>query len=191
MQIRTELNAASQELQSLKHHFQQFLVNYRNIIDTSPANTKVPPVAQQARPTETVASQARQAEMPFVASQARQPQPPFVASQARQPQTPFVAPQARQAEMPFVSQLASRLQPSPAADGLLTVNVSRKMGQVGNNVTVTFSSNDKIASRKAKICGSSAKNGHFYGPGHEPISLMGCSVPLQCQLVPTYRASSM
>ena len=88
--------------------------------------------------------------MPFVAPQARQPERPFVALQASQAQMPFVVPQARQAEMPFVAQPASRPQPGPRADGLLTVNVdgtfSRKMDQVGNNVTVTFSSNHEIAS---------------------------------------------
>ena len=69
--------------------------------------------------------------------------------------------------MPFVAQPASRLQVGPVADGILTVNVdgrvSRKMDQIGNNVTVTFSSNDEIASRKAKICGSSAKMDTFTG----------------------------
>ena len=37
------------------------------------------------------------------------------------------------------------------------------MDQVGNNVTVTFSSNDEIAARKAKICSSSAKMDTFMG----------------------------
>ena len=63
--------------------------------------------------------------------------------------------------MPFVAQLASRPQPGPAADSLLTINVdgtvSRKMDQVCNDVTVTLSSNDKTAPRKAKIFSSSAK----------------------------------
>ena len=103
--------------------------------------------------------------MPFLASQARQAQPPSAASQASQ--MPFVSPQARQDEMPFVAQPAPRLHPCPVADGLLTVNVdgtvSRKMDQIGNNVTITFSSNNEIASRKAKVCGSSAKMDTFTG----------------------------
>ena len=132
---------------------QQFLIDYRNAIAGQPANAQVPPVAQPARPAPSVASQASQTAMPFVASQARQTQPPSVASQARQ------------SEIPCVAQPASRFQPGPVADSLLTVNVdgtvSRKMDQIGNNVTVTFSSNDEIASRKAKICGSSAKMAIF------------------------------
>ena len=146
LQIRTEVNATSQELRTLKTDFEQSLVTCCNVIAASPADAQVPPVAQPARPTSSVASQARQ--MPFVASQASQM--PFVASQARQTQPPFIASQARQAEMPFVAQPASRLHPGPIADGLLTVNVdgtvSRKMDQIGNNVTVTFSSNNEISS---------------------------------------------
>ena len=105
LQISTELNAASQDIQTLKTDLQQFLVTYRNVIAASPADARVPLVAQPARPTEM----------------------------------PFVAPHARQAEIPFVAQPASRPQPGPVADGLLKVNVdgtvSRKMDQVGNNVT--------------------------------------------------------
>ena len=51
LQIRTEVNAASQELQTLKTDLQQFLVTYRTIIAASPADARVPPVAQPARPT--------------------------------------------------------------------------------------------------------------------------------------------
>ena len=80
---------------------------------------------------------------------------------------PFVAQPTRPSEAPFVAPPASRPQTGPLADNLLTINVdgtvSRKMDQVGNNVTVTFSSNDKIASRKAKIFGSSAKMDTFTG----------------------------
>ena len=96
---------------------QQFLVTYHNVIAASPADARVPLVAQPARPTEM----------------------PFVAPQARQSEMHFVAPQARHAEMPFVAQPASRPQPGPVADSLLTVNVdgtvSHKMDQVGNNFT--------------------------------------------------------
>ena len=65
-------------------------------------------------------------------------------------QVPFVAqPASRPSEAPFVAQPASRPPVNLATDSPLTVNVdgtaSRKMDQVGNNVKVTFSSNDKIA----------------------------------------------
>ena len=75
LQIYTELKAASKELQSLKNDLHQFLVNYRNIIVTSPADARMPPIA----------SLARQAQPPFVASQARQPEMPFVAQPAPRP----------------------------------------------------------------------------------------------------------
>ena len=103
LQIRTEVNAASQELQTLKTDLQQFLVTYCNISAALPADAQVPPVAQPARPIPSVASQASQSEMPFVASPARQVQPPFVAPQARQP------------EVAFVAQPASRLQSGPVS----------------------------------------------------------------------------
>ena len=67
----------SQELQSLKSDLQQFLIAYRNITATTPADAQVPLIAQPARPTEMpfVAQPARQAEMPFVAQPASSPQP--------------------------------------------------------------------------------------------------------------------
>ena len=39
------------------------------------------------------------------------------------------------------------------ADG----TISRKMDEVGNNVTVTFSGNEEMASKKSKLFGSSAE----------------------------------
>ena len=96
-------------------------------------------------------------------------QVPLVAQPAsRQPNAPFVAqPASRPSNAPFVAQLASRPPVNPATDSLLTLNVagtvSRKMDQVGNNVMVTFSSNNEIASQKAKIFGSSTKMDTFTG----------------------------
>ena len=138
MQIKNDLYAATQELQTLKSDLQQFLIEYHNAIAAQPANAPVQPIAPPARPAPFVASsQASQTAMPSIASQARQMQPPSVASLARS------------SEIPFVAQSAPRFQPDPAADSVLTVNVdntvSRKMGQIGNNVTVTFSCNDEIA----------------------------------------------
>ena len=48
---------------------------------------------------------------------------------------------------------SSTYAPVRNADG----SISRKMGQVGNNVTVTFSQDDDTASKKSKLFGSSAK----------------------------------
>ena len=76
-------------------------------------------------------------------------------------------PASRPSEAPFAAQLASRPPINPATDSPLTVDVngtvSCKMDQVGNNVMVTFSSNNKIALWKAKIFGSSAKMDTFTG----------------------------
>ena len=49
--------------------------------------------------------------------------------------------------------------PTPSGDGTFT----RRMGIAGNNVWVTFSSNDEIASKKAKLFGSSARMDTFNG----------------------------
>ena len=80
LQIRTELSAASQELQTLKNDL-QFLIAYCNVTAATPADAPVPLVAQPARPNKMsfVAPQARQAEMPFVAQPTSRPQPGPVA----------------------------------------------------------------------------------------------------------------
>ena len=144
LQIKNDLYAATQELQTLKSDLQQFLIEYCNAIAAQPANAPVQSIAPPARPAPSVAS-----------------------SQARQTQPPSVAPQARSSEIQFVATLAPGPQPDPVTDSVLTVNVdntvSRRMGQIGNNVTVTFSCNDETAARKAKICGSSAKMDVFTG----------------------------
>ena len=49
--------------------------------------------------------------------------------------------------------------PTPSGDGTFTC----RMGIAGNNVRVTFSSNDEIASKKAKLFGSSARMDTFNG----------------------------
>ena len=54
---------------------------------------------------------------------------------------------------------SSTYAPVRNADG----SISRKMGQVGNNVTVTFSKDDDTASKKSKLFGSSAKIDVFTG----------------------------
>ena len=144
LQTKTELRAATQELQTLKTDLQQFFIQYRATIAAQPATAPVPPIAPQARPA-----------------------PPVASPQASQTQPTPIAAQARQSEIPFAAQSAPRFQTSPAQDDLLTVNadntVSRRMDQTCNNVIVTFSCNDGVAAQKAKICGSSAKMDVFTG----------------------------
>ena len=82
--------------------------------------------------------------------------------------TPYVAaPPAPDASMPsyIAAPPASGMLrpnsagPTPSGDGTFT----RRMGIAGNNVWVTFSSNDEIASKKAKLFGSSARMDTFNG----------------------------
>ena len=85
---------------------------------------------------------------------------------APQAMAPPLAPQAM--APPLVSQamaighVVSSTTYSPPmlnADG----TISRKMDQVGNNITVTFSGNDDMASKKSKLFGSSAILDTFTG----------------------------
>ena len=71
--------------------------------------------------------------------------------------TPTQAIIASQAPGPSVG--TTTYEPVLNADG----TISRKMGQVGNNVTVTFSGHDDMASKKSKLFGTSAKIDVFTG----------------------------
>ena len=148
---------------------------------------RLPPVAPVPRvpAVPAVATQPFQAPFPAVPTMATQP------SQATLPAMPAVAPQVSQAtEPPAPAAPASApVQPSafqavppqpsaPQAAGMgyfaapatftpsipnQDGTVSRRMDQVGNNVMVTFSGNDEMASKKAKLFGSSAKYDIFTG----------------------------
>ena len=148
---------------------------------------RLPPVAPVPRvpAVPAVATQPFQAPFPAVTTMATQP------SQATLPAMPAVAPQVSQAtEPPAPAASASApVQPSafqavspqpsaPQAAGMgyfaapatftpsiqnQDGTVSRRMDQVGNNVMVTFSGNDEMASKKAKLFGSSAKYDIFTG----------------------------
>ena len=65
----------------------------------------------------------------------------------------IAAPPAPRVQVPYST------HPAVGDDGTFT----RRMGIAGNNVWVTFSSTDEIASRKAKLFGSSAKMDTFNG----------------------------
>ena len=106
-------------------------------------------------------------------------------SQAAMPSAPVLAPQVSQATEPPASMASasvpvqpSAFQPVPPTAGASYYGapatftpsiqnpdgtVSRRMDQVGNNVMVTFSGNDDMASRKAKLFGSAAKYDIFTG----------------------------
>ena len=147
---------------------------------------RLPPVAPVPRvpAVPTLATQTFQAPTSAVPAMATQP------SQATLPTMPTVAPQVSQVtEPPAPAALASApVQPSafqavpppsaPQAAGMgyyaapatftpsipnQDGTVSRRMDQVGNNVIVTFSGDDEMASKKAKLFGSSAKYDIFTG----------------------------
>ena len=97
-----------------------------------------------------------------------QAQVPPLASQAIPPAFQAIQPAFQARASPLASQatgygpFAVPAYISPAIrnpDG----TISRRMDQVGNNVTVTFSDNDEMASKRAKLFGSSAKYDIFTG----------------------------
>ena len=102
----------------------------------------------------------------FVGPQAT-PQAPHAAPRVPSAtSTPYAAtPPAPDATMPSyiaAPPAPNRPRPNPAIpsdDGTFTC----RMGIAGNNVWVTFSSNDEIASKKAKLFGSSARMDTFNG----------------------------
>ena len=132
----------------------------------------LPLAPQAAAPTLPLAPQAAAPTLPL-APQSMAPIPPSVpwaaapipplASQAMAPPSAFqaaVPPPALQALAtgPVVSSMTFS-PPIVNTDG----TISRKMDQEGNNVTVTFSGNYEIASKKCKLIGSSAKLDTFRG----------------------------
>ena len=138
-------------------------------VATVPRVPAVPALAAQTLPATSSA-------MPTLATQ----------PQATLPSMPTLAPQVSQATEPSASMASASVpvQPSafqplaPQATGMgyfatpatFTPSipnpdgtVSRRMDQVGNNVIVTFSGNDDMASKKAKLFGSAAKYDIFTG----------------------------
>ncbi len=147
---------------------------------------RLPPVAPVPRvpAVPAVATQPFQAPLPAVPAMATQP------SQATLPNIPAVAPQVSQSTEPPapMAPASAPVQPSafqavpppsaPQAAGMgyfaapatftpsipnQDGTVSRRMDQVGNNVIVTFSGDDEMASKKAKLFRSSAKYDIFTG----------------------------
>ena len=132
----------------------------------------------------TMATQPSQAITSAVPTMATHPQ-------ATLPSMPALAPQVSQATEPQASMASASVPvqpsafqtyppqpPAPQAAGLGYVappatftpsiqnpdgTVSRRMDQIGNNVMVTLSGNDEMASRKAKLFGSAAKYDIFTG----------------------------
>ena len=159
--LNTELGRIKEELASMKDNLMTGRVSRQEPglrPEASPA--AIPPSAPQAMAA-PLASQSTAPIRPL-ASQATAPIPPL-ASQAT------AAPVAFQAMVPLPALQAMATGPvvssttySPPvlnADG----TISHKMDQVGNNVTVTFSGNDEMASKKSKLFGSSAKLDTFTG----------------------------
>ena len=138
-------------------------------VATVPRVPAVPAVATQAFPATssavpTLATQPQAAlpSMPTLAPQVSQAtEPPASMASASVPVQPSafqpLAPQAT--GMGYFATPATFTPSIPNPDG----TVSRRMDQVGNNVIVTFSGNDDMASKKAKLFGSAAKYDIFTG----------------------------
>ena len=143
-----------------------------------PRDSAVPAVATQPfqatlPAVPTMATQPSQATMPARPAMAPQPSqstvPPATAATATVP--PSAAyPSAFQAVPPLPSAPQAAGMGFYAAPATFTPSirnpdgtVSRGMDQVGNNIMVTFSGNDEMASKKAKLFGSSAKYDIFTG----------------------------
>ena len=153
---------------------------------------RVPPAASVPRvpAVPAVATQPFQATFPAVPTMATQPSqaampampalaphisqatvPPALVATATAPAPPYAAyPSAFQAVPPQPSAPQAAGMGFFAAPAMFTPSirnndgtVSRRMDQVGNNVMVTFSGDDDMASKKAKLFGSSAKYDIFTG----------------------------
>ena len=128
---------------------------------------RLPPVAPVPRvpavpAVATQPSQATLPPMPAVAPQATEPPAPAASASAPVQPSAFqaVPPSAPQAAgMGYFAAPATFTPSIQNQDG----TVSRRMDQVGNNLMVTFSGNDEMASKKAKLFGSSAKYDIFTG----------------------------
>ena len=121
----------------------------------------------------------------FVGPQATPKAPPAAPRVPSATSTPYGAtPPAPDATMPSyiaAPPAPNRPRPNPAIpsdDGTFT----RRMGIAGNNVWVTFSSNDEIASKKAKLFGSSARMDTFNGQDMSRFPQMGCSIPFRVSI---------
>ena len=137
-------------------------------VATQPFQATFPTVPTMA----TQSSQAAMPAMPAVAPQISQATvPPAPAATATAPAPPSAAyPSAFQAVPPQPSAPQAAGMGFFAAPATFTPSirnndgtVSRRMDQVGNNVMVTFSGDDDMASKKAKLFGSSAKYDIFTG----------------------------
>ena len=158
--LRNEQRRLHEQILSMREELNHFMtMQQEKLPRVAPVPDHPPPIMA---PPPTMASQPSLASLAITTqATAHMPSAPLAtASLATVPVTmpqpsafqaaaPPFAPQAIPG--PFVAPVAF----SPAilnADG----TISRRMDQVGNNVTVTFSGNDEMASKKSKHFGSSA-----------------------------------
>ena len=172
--LKEESASIKDELVHIKDELMTLMVSYRIPPEPSAPRVTAPPPPSAPQAAATIPPLAPQATAPTlpktspaaaltlpIASRAAAPIPPL-ASQAMAPPSAFQAmapPPAPQA-MAIGPVVSSTFCPAVVnADGTIYC----KMDQVGNNVTVTFSGNDQMASKKSKLFGSSAKLDTFAG----------------------------
>ena len=161
--LRTELGRLNEQAISMREELNRFMATRQEPLPRVAPVPNLPPPSMAPplimAPPPTMASQPSLASLP-TAQQATAPMPP--ASLATAQPSAFQA-----AAPPFASQAIPGPFVIPTVFSPAIVNVdgtiSRKMDQVGNNITVTFSGNDEMASKKSKLFGSSAKLDIFTG----------------------------
>ena len=164
--LNTELGHIKEELASMKDNLM-----------TGRVSRQEPGLRPEASPA-AIPPSAPQAMAAPLASQSTAPIRPL----ASQAMVPLPALQAM-ATGPVVSSTTYSL-PVLNADG----TISHKMDQVGNNVTVTFSGNDEMASKKSKLFGSSAKLDTFTGYDMSQFPEWVAQFLVWSKFVSTYRA---
>ena len=173
--LKTELQYLKEELASLNDDLMTVMVSHRiPPLPSAPqaAAPTQPSAPQAAAPTQPSAPQAAAPTQPS-APQAAAPAPPSVPRAMAS--IPPLASQATAAPVAFQAMVLSPALQAMATGPIVSSStfslpilnadgtISRKMDQVGNNVTVTFSGNDEMASKKSKLFGSSAKLDTFTG----------------------------
>ena len=173
LQIKHDLNQVKEELSSLKNDLTVSIASGAiGARVAAPQPAIFPPLASQAM-APPLASQAM---APPLASQATAP------ALAPQAMVPPLAPQAMAPG--HVVGTTTYSPPVLNANG----TISRRMDQVGNNVMVTFSGDEDMASKKSKLFGSSAKLDTFTGYDMNQFPEWVVQFLCRCQFIPIHGA---
>ena len=173
--LRTELGCLNEQAISMREELEKFMATRQEPLPRmAPVPNLLPP---NMAPPPTMASQPSLASLP-TAQQATAPMPLASLAMASLPSASLATAQPsafQAAASPFALQAMSGPFVVPAAFSPAIVNadgtISLEMDKVGNNVTIAFSGNNEMASKKSKLFGSSAQlDTYFHRQRHEPIS---------------------